>query len=116
MAKVGRPLKFKTVEELKQKMDKYFKDTPKEKWSITGLALALDTDRITLIRYGKKDEFSNTLKEGKTKVENSYELRLIDKGRSGDIFALKNFGWTDKIQQENTGDINFNIRIIGTDG
>jgi len=31
----GRPLKFKTVEELEKKIDSYFNNTPKEEWTIT---------------------------------------------------------------------------------
>jgi hypothetical protein len=69
--KVGRPLKFKTVEELQSKIDAYFETTPKEEWTITGLAIALDTFRKVLIDYesGKYDEedrdFSNTVKMAK---------------------------------------------------
>ena len=40
--KGGRPLKFKTVKELQDKIDIYLTDTPKEEWTITGRALALD--------------------------------------------------------------------------
>lgn len=96
MNREGRPLKFKSVEELQEKIDKYFNETPREELSITGLALALDTDRSVLCDYQERDEFTNTIKKAKLKVENAYELRLIKRGSSGDIFALKNFGWKDK--------------------
>ena len=33
-------------------------------------------------------------------VENSYEMELRKEGRTGTIFALKNFGWKDKIEYE----------------
>jgi hypothetical protein len=98
----GRPMKFKTPEELQTKIDKYFNDTPKEEYSITGLALALDTYRETLCNYEKRDEFFDTIKRAKQRIENAYELRLIKRGTSGDIFALKNFGWTDKQEIEQT--------------
>lgn len=96
MAKVGRPPKWNSVEQLQELIDKYFEDYPREEWTVTGLALALDTDRITLMRYQEKEEFSNTIKKAKTRVENSYELDLKKNGRVGAIFALKNFGWTDR--------------------
>lgn len=96
MAKIGRPLKFNTPEELQEQIDQYFNEVPREEWTITGLALALDTDRITLIRYEDRPEFSNTVKRAKSMVENSYEIDLKKNGRVGTIFALKNFGWTDK--------------------
>lgn len=149
--KVGRPLKFKTVEELEGKIDAYFdecdreEDTRtwqhedsftfddkelctnckadiidkygllsrgcvwydgelklKERYSITGLALALDTTRQTLVNYENKDEFIDTIKKAKLRVENQYEIALQKQGRSGDIFALKNFDWKDKSETDVT--------------
>lgn len=96
MAKEGRPLKFKTIEELQEKIEAYFKNTPKEEWTITGLALELDTSRKVLCEYEEKDEFSNAIKKAKLKVENGYEIDLKKHGRSGTIFALKNFDWKDE--------------------
>lgn len=95
---VGRPLKFGSVEKLQKQIDGYFKecDTKDIPYTITGLALALDTSRETLINYEKKEEYFDTIKRAKLFVEHGYELRLISRGGSGDIFGLKNFGWTDK--------------------
>lgn len=98
----GRPLKFKTPEELELLANTYFDNTPKEEWTITGLALALDTSRKVLLEYEERDMFSNSLKRMKTKVENSYELALRKHGRSGDIFGLKNFGWRDERSLDHT--------------
>lgn len=98
----GRPLKFETVEVIQPLIDKYFADTPKEEWTITGLALALDTSRKTLVEYEGKDEFSNAVKKAKEMVENSYEIDLKRSGRSGTIFALKNFDWKDKTETDVT--------------
>ena len=97
-----KPLKFKSAEELQQKIDKYFEETPKDEWTITGLAMALDTSRKVLCEYEEKDEYSNTVKKAKLKVENGYEIDLKKHGRTGTIFALKNFDWKDK----NETDIN----------
>jgi len=72
----------------------------KERYSITGLALALDTSRQTLVEYEEKDEFIDTIKKAKLMVENQYEQALQRQGRSGDIFALKNFDWKDKTETE----------------
>ena len=109
---MGRPLKFESVEQLKESIDFYFSDTPKEQWTVTGLALALNTYRDVLMDYhhGKYDEedrdFSNTIKRAKEMIHNVYELDLRLKGRSSDIFALKNFGWRDQqnIDHTNKGD------------
>lgn len=103
----GRPLKWKTVDELKPLIENYFANTPFEDWTITGLALALDCSRVTLLNYcngaeeGTRDEeFLNTIKNAKEKVENSYEIDLKRSGRTGTIFALKNFDWQDKTTQD----------------
>lgn len=93
-----KPPKWRTVEELQIKIDKYFNDCQLsgEPLTITGLALALDTNRQTLINYQAKEGFDEVIDKAKLMIENAYEIRLINSGRSGDIFALKNFGWTDK--------------------
>lgn len=97
MAKsVGQPLKFESDEMLRDKIDTYFKETDELEYTITGLALALDTCRQTLINYAEKPEYMDTIKKAKTRVEYSYELQLRRKGDSGSIFGLKNFGWKDK--------------------
>ena len=101
MANVGRPLKFASVEELQEKINDYFNNTLEE-----GLALALDTDRQTLINYQNREEYFDTIKKAKTRIEHSYEKALRKNGRTGDIFALKNFGWTDK--QEIESNVNMN--------
>lgn len=95
----GRPLKFQSLEELQSMIDDYFEVTPKDEWTWTGLALHLDTDRETLSSYKGRDEFSDSVKNAMLKVENGYELDLKKHGRSGTIFALKNFDWKDKSEQ-----------------
>lgn len=98
MGSVGRPLKFESVDKLTELIDKYFAETKREEWTITGLALALNTSRETLINYQDREEFFDTIKKAKDMVEHSYELDLKKKGHSGSIFALKNFDWSDKQQ------------------
>lgn len=109
MLKVGRPLKRKTVDEIKPLIEKYFNETPISEWTITWLALALDTSRLTLIEYCKRwenwevdIEFSNTIRRAKDMVEHSYELDLKKRWHIWSIFALKNFDWVDKQVTENT--------------
>lgn len=104
----GRPLKYETVEEIIPLIDKFFKETPIAEWTITWLALALDTSRTTLCDYEWKGEFTNTIKKAKEMVEYSYELDLKKHWRSGTIFAMKNFDWKDKIETDN---INRNLNV-----
>lgn len=97
----GRPLKFQSVDELQKMIDEYFEVTGKDEWTWTGLALHLDTDKWTLTNYREqREEFSAPLKKAMLKVEQSYEVDLKKHGRTGTIFALKNFDWKDKVENE----------------
>jgi hypothetical protein len=108
----GRPPKFKSVEELKNAIDLYFlscEDPEKpgvyiRPLTITGLANALDTNRQTLLNYEEKDEYFDTIKRAKCKVEQYVEEYMFTgKNQTGAIFNAKNnFGWKDKSEQDIT--------------
>jgi predicted adenine nucleotide alpha hydrolase (AANH) superfamily ATPase len=119
----GRPPKYETPEEMQEAIDSYFSDieTHNEEVvrkelsasllkhpSVTGLTLALGfSERKSLIDYSEKDEFLHTIKKAKLRVENYVEERLYHNNAAGCIFNLKNnFGWKDKQEIENTGNIN----------
>lgn len=115
----GRPLKFKTPEELQNKVDEYFRtcEETKTPLTITGLAYHLETTRETLMDYQKRDNFSDTIKRAKLRIEMDYEKALRARGSAGDIFGLKNFGWKDKFETEGTitGSLEIGIKrtIVG---
>lgn len=96
----GRPLKFESPEQIEKAASEYFEMCKKDKLplTMTGLAIALDTDRQTLVNYGNKEEFFDTIKRIKLVVENFAESCLFDgKNTAGVIFNLKNnYGWVDK--------------------
>lgn len=101
----GRPLMFESPEKLQALIDKYFEDCDanNEIYTVTGLAMALDTDRATLVRYEHKDEFYNTIKKAKQKIEN----QMVNRALTGvynptvSIFLMKNnFGYVDRTEQE----------------
>lgn len=104
----GRPLKFKSVSTLMRSANEYFSTTEQSLWTITGLALALGTNRKTLIEYAHNDEFSNAIQTLKAKVEHAYELRGMDKSTAFDIFRLKNMGWADKVE---INSMNVNVEV-----
>lgn len=102
--KVGRPKKFQSVEELEEKIDAYFAecDEKEEPYTMTGLALALDTTRETLLDYklNYDEEYSYSIKKAKTRCE-AYAEKHLFKGKNGvvgAIFNLKNnySRWVDK--------------------
>ncbi len=113
---VGRPLKYKTPEELQIAIDKYFEscfDIDNETgyrfqtkpFTVTGLAMAIDLTRQGLIEYScKSDSFSDTIKKAKAKVEEFAETTLFTaKNPAGVIFSLKNnYNWKDKQEIETT--------------
>lgn len=120
---VGKPLIFKTVEELQAAVDQYFDEcdnrmkeihtkegeavaiTVPEPYTMSGLAYALGISRQTLIDYENRDEYVDTIKRARARVERDVERRLLEgtSGAAGPIFNLKNnFGWKDKKELEAT--------------
>ncbi|WP_417018008.1 terminase small subunit [Anaerotignum sp.] len=125
---VGRPPKFRTKEEIQEKIDAYFKEcdgellmddngnpvcTPKtglvyikqpKPPTVTGLALALGfASRQSLMEYQGKKEFADTIIRAKSRIEEYAEARLFDRdGVNGAKFSLiNNFrGWGEKPEQE----------------
>lgn len=115
----GRPLLFNSPEEMQIKIDEYFKSCYREiidpetkqityenirPLTITGLAVALNCDRRTLLNYENKDEFFPAIKQARQRIENYVEESLWKpKVAAGVIFNLKNnFGWVDKSEVETT--------------
>jgi hypothetical protein len=143
--KVGRPLKFKTPEEMQVEIDKYFdscfrpvrvfiKDTNKyinltdeneeiikeqyKPFTMSGLAYALGMSRQALLNYSERDEFVDTITRAKQKCEIYAEERLFDKdGNRGAVFSLSNNfkGWADKQTIETTKEPTININMINNE-
>lgn len=125
---LGRPRLFKTDEDLKKKVEEYFDyiqgekewetgsddngdPSDKEVWkrrpeppTITGLALFLGFEsRQSIHDYEKNGDFSYTVKRARLGVEHYYEKYLTSgESPTGAIFALKNFGWTDRTELDHT--------------
>jgi hypothetical protein len=112
----GKPLKFKTPEILEQKIQTYFdscyeyneatgKTENIRPLTISGLALALDTNRQTLLNYKNYgDGYFDSIKKAKERVENWTEEQLYRKTQVvGVIFNLKNnYDWKDKTELDHT--------------
>lgn len=106
MIAMARPVKWENAENMQVAIDDYFNSIEQHNASsenkkhptVTGLAIALDLTRTGLIEYCQKnDEFSNTIKKAKAKVEDYIEQRLYYPNATGCIFNLKNnFGWEDQ--------------------
>jgi hypothetical protein len=102
----GRPLKFQTVKELEDKIELYFDSFKKggenegKPMLVSGLAYHLDICTTTLFSYEKNSEFLAPIKKAKQRVEMQYENGLHQAAPTGSIFALKNFKWKDKSEQD----------------
>jgi hypothetical protein len=71
-------------------------------FTITGLALALDTTRDVLLDYEDREEYSHSIKRAKAIIHNYTEEELMKRDKpTGVIFNLKNnYGWKDKTEQD----------------
>ena len=114
----GRPLKYKTAEQLQAAIDEYFTYCDNriqqvyskklgevieiinpEPYTMAGLAYAIGMDRTSLFNYSKREQFFDTIKRARDKVQTDVERRLMEDAPTGAIFNLKNnFGYVDQKQ------------------
>ena len=100
---MGRPPHYETPEDMQSKIDEYF-NTEGERCTITGLALHMGFEsRQSFYDNEKNSNFSYILKRARLRIENKYENLLISDKVTGPIFALKQFGWTDRTEVKHEG-------------
>lgn len=121
----GRPLKFKTVEELDLAIRAYFDMcdphteqrvveagvnergetifvkravlTEQQPYTVSGLARALGISRETLINYKDRDQFSDSIHAAYERCHEWAEKQLYSRAATGAAFSLKNnWGWRDR--------------------
>ena len=104
---VGRPPIYSTVEDILPALERWEERIADgEKPTVTGLCLALGFDsKDTLYAYRDKEGFSYPIKKALLIVENGYEKALRENQPTGSIFALKNMGWKDKTEVEQSGNL-----------
>lgn len=129
--KGGRPLKFKSVEELQIAINAYFDRcnphieqrvidgginqqgetiwikravmTEQEPYTVSGLARALGISRQGLLDYGDRDEFLDTVADAKERCHEFAEKQLYGRAGTGAAFSLKNnWGWRDRQEIDHT--------------
>lgn len=107
----GQPPKYSDPEEFQDKIDDYFDSiiTRKGDWikppTVSGLAIHLGfVDRRSMYHYRDKDEFYAPVKRAIAMIEMFHEERIANgKNVAGSIFALKNFGWSDRQEIKHEG-------------
>lgn len=101
---LGRPRMFSSPDEFNALVDSYIDlcKSSQEHITLTGLILSLGlASRESLDKYLTYPEFVDSVKRAKMFIEHEYEKRLItSSSATGSIFALKNFGWVDKMPTE----------------
>lgn len=94
----GRPPLYKEPEEMQERINEYFllNEVP----TITGLCLHLGFEsRQSFYDYQEKPKFTYTIKKARLMIENEYEKAGLNaKSPTFHIFALKNLGWSDKME------------------
>lgn len=137
----GRPPTFTSVEDMEKLIDKFFEDCDgkivydkdgnpvrnkdgkiirddRRPYTVTGLALALGfNSRTSLLNYEGKEEFMDTIKRAKARVERYAEERLYDNnGANGAKFSLANNfkGWTEKqtIEADVKNKVTINVELV----
>jgi len=112
--KGGAPLKYKTPEEMQDKIEEYFQQCSDKEVcpGVAGMSYYLGfADRSSVTNYKNYPKFSHTIKRGLFFVEVCLEEWLSSgKNIAGIIFNLKNnYGWVDKQEVEQSG----TVKVIG---
>lgn len=119
----GRPPVFNTPEEMAQAIEDYFANgiesrkvligkPPNQRIeqlpvpTISGLVYYIGFEsRQSFYDYEQKQEFSYTVRRARLFIEKHYEELLQTGNPMAAIFALKQFGWKDKVETEHTGNM-----------
>lgn len=97
--KAGRPRIITSPEEMDRLAEEYLTKCREdgEPVTLTGMILHLGlSSRQSLDRYADRPEFGDSVKRAKLGIEHEYERRLDRDRPAGAIFALKQFGWSDR--------------------
>jgi hypothetical protein len=109
MGNVGRPPAFETPEQLQDSIDEYLKDNKIP--TVSGLAYYLGFEsRQSFYDYEQKPEFTYTVRKARLFMESHYEERLQGNNPTGSIFWLKNAGWKDKQEVEQSGGTSITVK------
>lgn len=113
--RIGKPPKYDNEADLIEKIEQYFLDAG-DKTNITGLCLYLGFEsRQSFYDYEKNSAYSYIIKRARLMIENGYESQAQDsKTPTYQIFALKNMGWTDRIETDNKTELSGKVETKTT--
>jgi len=134
----GRPRKYETVEAMEERIEAYFAtcdervvqmvvgdksnkelvDVPRpETYTVQGLSVFLDLSREGLLEYEKREEFSDTIKHARARIEANKVTHMLDGDGpvAGYIFDLKNnCNWRDKQELAITDGIKVEVEYVNS--
>ena len=114
MSKVGRPKLFNDVKEVEEKINAYFNycEEKEKPYTMSGLAYYLGISRQTLVNYSNQDQFFDTIKKARDRVQMQLEENALSNKANPTftIFNLKNnFDWKD------SNEVKTNVEITKVD-
>ena len=114
MSKVGRPKIFNDVKEVEEKINAYFNycEEKEKPYTMSGLAYYLGISRQTLVNYSNQDQFFDTIKKARDRVQMQLEENALSNKANPTftIFNLKNnFDWKD------SNEVKTNVEITKLD-
>ena len=114
MREVGRPRAYKSVEEVEEKRNAYFNycEEKEKPYTMSGLAYYLGISRQTLVNYSNQDQFFDTIKKARDRVQMQLEENALSNKANSTftIFNLKNnFDWKD------SNEVKTNVEITKVD-
>ena len=114
MGKVGRPKIFNDVKEVEEKINAYFNycEEKEKPYTMSGLAYYLGISRQTLVNYSNQDQFFDTIKKARDRVQMQLEENALSNKANPTftIFNLKNnFDWKD------SNEVKTNVEITKVD-
>lgn len=116
--KQGRPMHWNNCLDLDAECEMYYEwcEEKGKHPGVIGLACFLNVNKATLYDYEGRDQFSDTIKKHKQRIEAYLEECLHNNAVTGTIFNLKNnFGWKDKTEVQQDKSITVVRKTYGGD-
>lgn len=89
---------YESAADIKSRIDNYFAlcEQSEKPPCISGLANALRMSRERLLAYGEGEPFCKIICHARSRVFQALEEKVIEKGSTGALFLLKNYGYSEK--------------------
>lgn len=102
--KLGYIPQYNSPRSLAAVLEEYLNDTKPGNWTKAGLGRAAGIPPRELEKLADSEDmnWAIVVQQALSAIEEQYELSLRANGRAGDMFAMKQFKWSDKQEIHNT--------------